>query len=89
MEGLGLRGVGLRGGRSGFDGRSHFVAILGAVALGHPDGLDALAIGEAKQVAHGAIGGDEALLDLRQAERIAFVGEALAQADGQCGNLCK
>ncbi len=39
-----------------------------AVAFGHPDGFDALPVGEGQQVADGAIGGSELLLNPGQAD---------------------
>lgn len=71
---------------SGSVGGNHFVAVLGTVALGHPNGLDALSIGKAQQVANGAIGGDKALLNFRHAHLVTLGGELLAQGNGEGGN---
>ena len=49
------------------------VAGFAAIALRHPDRLDALAVGEGQQVANGAVGGDKLLLDLRPADREALL----------------
>ena len=61
------------------------VAGLAAIAFGHPDGLDTLAVGERQQVAHGAIGGDKFLLDTRQADHESRRAQSLAEGLRQDG----
>ncbi len=53
-----------------------FLGLLDAVAIGHPDGLNALSIGKADKVADGAIEGDKALVDGRQSGAIALRSQA-------------
>ena len=70
-----------------------FVAGVGAVtgfaavAFGHPDGFDGLAVGELKEVADGAVGGGELLLDSGESDGVAGFGELAAQGNWQGGEL--
>ena len=61
-------------------------AVFGAVAVGHPDGLDGLVATGADEVALGAVDGAEGLENGREADGVAFCGELLAQGDGERGN---
>ncbi len=63
------------------------VAAFAAVAVGHPDGLDGLAVGHADQVALGAVDGAGGLDDLGQSDSVALGGEGFAQGGGQGGDL--
>src|SRR5271166_6287279 len=63
------------------------VAGFTAVAFEHPDGFDGLAVGELEEVADGAVGGGEFLIDGRQSNGVAELGELLAQRLGKGGEL--
>ena len=63
------------------------VALLAAVAIGHPHCFDRLAVGHAHQIALGAVNGARRLRDLRQPHRVALCGEPLAKLHGQRRNL--
>src|ERR1700722_18999679 len=59
------------------------VALLAAVASGHPDGLYGFAVGHAHQVALGTVDGASSLDDLRQANGVAFGLHRLAESEGE------
>ena len=59
------------------------VAGLAAIALRHPDGLHALPIGKAKQIAHGAIARNKLLLNARSADGEAQLTQPPADAQRQ------
>src|ERR1700733_9892072 len=63
------------------------VAALAAVASGHPDGLDGLAVGHADEVALGAVDGAGGLDELGQAYGVALGHHGFAQGLGECGDL--
>ncbi len=67
-------------------GVASVVVVLGAVAVGHPDGLDGLIATGADEVALGAVDGAEGLEDGRKTDRVAFGGELFAQGEGQGGD---
>ncbi len=56
------------------------VAGLAAIAFGHPNGLDALPVGEGQQVADSSVDRDKLLLDARQANRKSRLAQALPES---------
>ncbi len=70
-----------------FFGGLRAVAAFAAVAVGHPDGFDGLAVGHADEVALGAVDGAGGLDDLGQADGVALGGEGIAEGLRQGGDL--
>jgi hypothetical protein len=66
---------------------TQLLGLFDAVAIGHPDGLHALSIGEADKVADGAIEGDKALVDGGQSGAITLGNEVRAQGFGEGRNV--
>ncbi len=63
------------------------VAALATVAVRHPDGFDGFAVGEAHEVALGAVYGAGGLDDLREADGVAGGGELVTECGGEDGDL--
>src|SRR5512146_964923 len=63
------------------------VALLTAVAFGHPNGFDALPIGEADQVADGAVRRDKTPAHLASAHAVALLAQPAAERGGQGRDL--
>ena len=59
------------------------VIVFGAVAVGHPDGLDSLVATGSDEIALGAIDRAEGVKDRRKADGVTFRGELLAEFGGQ------
>ena len=63
------------------------VAGFAAVAFGHPDSLDGLAVGKGEQIADGSVGGRELFFNYGLADGELGVNELLAEGQGQGGEL--
>src|SRR5258705_990558 len=70
-----------------FLGGLRAVAAFASVAVGHPDGLDGLAVGHADEVALGAVDGAGGLNDLRETYGVAFGVQEVAEVCGQSGDV--